>query len=157
MNEQAPEATGPKVAGAAAGGGSSLFGGLGGILLGGGDVREILGNLKTDAEVLEQVQRNLDAATRSQGELLGQAENVFVRAQEAVERFFLLISDNQLLREIVFAEDLSEADSEVFMEKMNALYRNWGIEWGSTDEGGPRTPEVEAQLVNKAISSGMMI
>ena len=157
LNEQAQEATGPKVSGAAAGGGSSLLGGLGGTLLGGGDVREILGNLKTDAEVLEQVQRNLDAATRSQGELLGQAENVFVRAQEAVERFFLLISDNQLLREIVFAEDLSEADSEVFMEKMNALYRNWGIEWGSTDEGGPRTPEVEAQLVNKAISSGMMI
>jgi hypothetical protein len=45
----------------------------------------------------------------------------------------------------------------MFIGKMNDLYRSWGIEWGGSEDGGPRTPEVEAQLVNKAVSSGMMI
>lgn len=130
----------------------------GDFLFGGGNTRDIIANLKTDGDVLEQVQRNLDAAIKSQGDLLGQAKNLFAKAQETVENFFSLISDNQLLQEIVFAEDLSEADNEMFMEKMNALYRNWGIEWGSSGEGGGLlTPEVETQLVNKAVTSGTMI
>jgi len=129
----------------------------GDIFFGSSDILEIIENLETDEELLERVRRNLDAATQSQRELLGQAENVFVMARETVEKFFSLVSDSQLLQEVVFADDLSEVDKEMFIGKMNDLYRSWGIEWGGSEDGGPRTPEVEAQLVNKAVSSGMMI
>jgi hypothetical protein len=162
FKEQPSEAAG--VSGAAGappaaigGPGPGSFASPGDIFFGSSDILEIIENLETDEELLERVRRNLDAATRSQGELLGQAENVFVMARETVEKFFSLVSDSQLLQEVVFADDLSEVDKEMFIGKMNDLYRSWGIEWGGSEDGGPRTPEVEAQLVNKAVSSGMMI
>ena len=154
---QPSEGVGAAGAALAASGGPGPFVNPGDIFFGSSDILEIIENLETDEELLERVRRNLDAATRSQGELLGQAENVFVMARETVEKFFSLVSDNQLLQEVVFADDLSEVDKEMFVGKMNDLYRSWGIEWGGSDDGGPRTPEVEAQLVNKAVSSGMML
>lgn len=119
-------------------------------------LKEAISNLRTDPEQLARAERQINEARKSQASLLGRAENLHNQAKETVTRFFTVLSENSLLKEIVYDDDLSEAENAMFMEKMNALYRNWGIEWGSSEEGSLQSPEVAAQLVSRAIRSGML-
>ncbi len=121
-----------------------------------GLLASILANFATDPELRAKLEQYQSDTMKLQEDLLRQAENVYARAETTLKQFFELITSNDLISKAIFTEDMAEADYDMFMEKMNALYHNWGLDWGDTDTD-LKDPQVEAQIVNKAVQSGTMI
>lgn len=118
-------------------------------------VRTIAGNFATDPELLKQLTANLNRAIQEHQKQLNLASNLFVQSQEIVQEFVNLIKEDDLVRDLVHTDDLSDEQQDSFNERMEKLKKDWGIEWGSSNQ--EQTPTGQSNLVSKAVQSGMMV
>lgn len=117
-------------------------------------IATISGNFYTDPELLKQIEANLNRALQVQNEQLSRASTLFTQSQEIVQKFVSLIKEDNLVRELVQSDDLSDDQQQVFDDKMTELRKDWGMEWGSDDN---RAPASQSSLVSRAVQSGMMV
>lgn len=117
-------------------------------------VSVIAGNFQTDPELMKILQDNLSQALQNQQRQLSQATTLFTQSQEIVQKFVSLIQEDDLVREVVKSDDLSDEQQAIFDTRMTELRKDWGLEWGSDDN---RTPASQSNLVSRAMQSGMMV
>ncbi|GAA5149666.1 hypothetical protein GCM10023213_47680 [Prosthecobacter algae] len=114
----------------------------------------ITGNFQTDPELMKIIEENLSKALQTQQRQLSQASSLFTQSQEIVQKFVMLIETDDLVREVVKGDDLSDEQQAHFDDRMKDLRKDWGMEWGSTEEN---TPASQSNLVSRAVQSGMMV
>lgn len=117
-------------------------------------VNVIAGNFQTDPELMKILQENLSQALQNQQRQLSQATTLFTQSQEIVQKFVTLIKEDDLVRDVVKSDDLSDEQQAIFDTRMTELRKDWGLEWGSDDN---RTPASQSNLVSRAMQSGMMV
>lgn len=117
-------------------------------------IAAISGNFYTDPELLKQLRANLNRAIQVQSEQLSRASTLFSQSQEIVQKFVNLVKEDDVVRDIIQGDELSDEQQEIFADKMTELRKDWGMEWGSDDN---RTPASQSNLVSKAVQSGMMV
>lgn len=117
-------------------------------------VSTITGNFQTDPELLKIIEENLSKALQTQQRQLSQAGQLFTQSQEIVQKFVTLIQQDDLVRDVVKSDDLSDEQQALFDHRMTELRKDWGVEWGSS---ASHTPANQSQLVSKAMQSGMMV
>lgn len=118
-------------------------------------VSTIAGNFATDPELLKQLRANLSRAIQEHQSQLNLASTLFVQSQDVVQKFVSLIKQDDLVRDIVHSDELSDDQQVNFDDRMNKLRQDWGIEWGAENE--ERTPAGQSNLVSRAVQSGMMV
>ncbi|TDU70720.1 hypothetical protein EI77_02768 [Prosthecobacter fusiformis] len=114
----------------------------------------ITGNFQTDPELMKIIEENLSKALQTQQRQLSQASTLFTQSQEIVQKFVSLIETDDLVREVVKSDDLSDEQQAIFDDRMKDLRKDWGTEWGSTEDN---TPASQSNLVSRAVQSGMMV
>jgi|GEM_PF-2050077 len=132
------------------GGSTGVFGQSGGSQA----LGTITGNFQTDPELMKIIQENLSKALQTQQRQLSQASTLFTQSQEIVLKFVSLIETDDLVREVVKSDDLSDEQQALFDDRMKDLRKDWGMEWGSTEDN---TPASQSNLVSRAVQSGMMV
>lgn len=129
----------------------------GGIAFSSGNTEQIAtisGNFYTAPELQKQIEANLSKALQVQNEQLGRASTLFTQSQEIVQKFVSLIKEDDLVRELIQSDELSDDQQQIFDDKMTELRKDWGMEWGSDDN---RAPASQSSLVSRAVQSGMMV
>lgn len=117
-------------------------------------IQVIAGNFQTDPELMKILQENLSKALQTQQRQLSEATTLFTQSQEIVQKFVTLIQEDDLAREVVKSDDLSDEQQALFDGRMTELRKDWGLEWGSDEN---RTPASQSNLVSRAMQSGMMV
>ncbi|MES2596731.1 MAG: hypothetical protein V4662_15420 [Verrucomicrobiota bacterium] len=117
--------------------------------------RTIAGNFATDPELLKQLQANLNRAIQEHQSQINLASTLFVQSQEVVQKFVSIIKQDDLARDIVHTDELSDETQTKFDDRMTKLKQEWGVEWGADNE--ERTPAGQSNLVSRAVQSGMMV
>ncbi|GEP43709.1 hypothetical protein [Brevifollis gellanilyticus] len=117
--------------------------------------RTIAGNFATDPQLLKQLQANLSRAIQEHQTQLNLASILFVQSQEVVQKFVSIIKQDDLARDIVHTDELSDETQTKFDDRMTKLKQEWGVEWGADNE--ERTPAGQSNLVSRAVQSGMMV
>lgn len=117
-------------------------------------ISTITGNFQTDPELLKIIEENLSKALQTQQRQLSQASTLFTQSQEIVQKFVTLINEDDLVRDVVKGDDLSDEQQTDFDKRMQELRKDWGVEWGGSDT---HTPANQSQLVSKVVQSGMMV
>lgn len=117
-------------------------------------ISTITGNFQTDPELLKIIEENLSKALQTQQRQLSQAGTLFTQSQEIVQKFVTLIKEDDLVRDVVKSDDLSDEQQTDFDKRMQDLRKDWGVEWGGPDS---HTPASQSQLVSKVMQSGMMV
>lgn len=112
-----------------------------------------LGNLETDPELLDRLKENVGKTLKMYNEQLFRARALFQEAQESVQKFVLLVQEDDAIKEIVTDDKLSDEEQENFADRMRSLHQKWGMDWGS--DTGASTDE--SKLAAKVAQSGMMI
>lgn len=131
--------------------------GTSGISLATGNTEQIAtisGNFYTAPELQKQIEANLNKALQVQNEQLSRASTLFTQSQEIVQKFVSLIKEDDLVRELIQSDELSDDQQQIFDDKMTELRKDWGMEWGSEDN---RAPASQSNLVSRAVQSGMMV
>jgi hypothetical protein len=109
----------------------------------------------TDDEDFEQdFSRRLDEHRNTYQAQVGQLHQVHTDVRQVVERFMTLVAQDQQLRQVFQADDLSDADRDMFKGKVETLEKDLGIGWGRDPE---KTPHAESALNTRVLLSGMMI
>ncbi len=117
-------------------------------------IKTITGNFQTDPELLKIIEENLSKALQTQQRQLSQAGTLFTQSQEIVQKFVTLIKEDDLVRDVVKGDDLSDEQQTDFDKRMQDLRKDWGADWGSSESS---TPANQSQLVSKVMQSGMMV
>jgi hypothetical protein len=117
--------------------------------------RSIAGNFATDPQLLKQLQANLNRSIQEHQSQLNLASSLFVQSQEVVQKFVSIIKQDDLARDIVHTDELSDEAQTKFDDRMTKLKQEWGVEWGSDNQ--ERTPAGQSNLVSRAVQSGMMV
>ncbi|MGV3662125.1 MAG: hypothetical protein ACO1TE_18205 [Prosthecobacter sp.] len=117
-------------------------------------IKTITSNFQTDPELLKIIEENLSKALQTQQRQLSQAGTLFTQSQEIVQKFVTLIKEDDLVRDVVKGDDLSDEQQSDFDKRMQDLRKDWGVDWGSSDSN---TPANQSQLVSKVMQSGMMV
>jgi hypothetical protein len=117
--------------------------------------RAIADNFATDPELLKQLRANLNRAIQEHQSQVNRASTLFVQSQEVVQKFVAIIKQDDLVREIVHTDELSDEVQTKFDDRMTKLKQEWGVEWGADNE--ERTPAGQSNLVSRAVQSGMMV
>lgn len=118
-------------------------------------LRTISGNFATDPELLKQLRANLNRAIQEHQSQVNRASTLFVQSQEIVQKFVSIIKQDDLARDIVHTDELSDETQTKFDDRMTKLKQEWGVQWGSDNE--ERTPAGQSNLVSRAVQSGMMV
>ncbi|MEZ0386045.1 MAG: hypothetical protein ACAI34_03185, partial [Verrucomicrobium sp.] len=61
--------------------------------------------------------------------------------------------EDNVLKEIVTDDNLSDEQQDNFADKMRDLNQKWGVDWGADAS----TPTEESKIVTRMAQSGMMI
>ncbi len=117
-------------------------------------ISTISGNFQTDPELLKIIEKNLSQALQTQQKQITQANTLFTESQEIVQKFVTLLQEDDLVRDVVKSDELSDDQQALFDDRMKDMKKDLGIEWGSSSDGSPAT---QSQLVSKAMQSGMMV
>jgi len=117
-------------------------------------ISTISGNFFTDPELMKQLQANLNKAIQVQNDQLSRASTLFTQSQKIVQTFVNLIKQDDLVRDVVKSDDLSDEQQALFDNRMTELRKDWGVDWGGDDS---HTPASQSQLAAKAMQSGMMV
>jgi len=103
---------------------------------------------------MKQLQANLNKAIQVQNDQLSRASTLFTQSQKIVQTFVNLIKQDDLVRDVVKSDDLSDEQQALFDNRMTELRKDWGVDWGGDDS---HTPASQSQLAAKAMQSGMMV
>lgn len=87
-------------------------------------------------------------------EHLARKHEVQSGVRQAVEQFVALVSQDEELRQVFQADDLSDEQIEAFRGKVESIERDLGVTWGGPVE---KSPQGEANLQARMLKSGMMI
>jgi hypothetical protein len=117
-------------------------------------ISSIANNFLTDPELLKIIRENLRQAQQTEQRQLNQASNLFTQSQEIVQKFVALIQEDDLVREVVKSDNLSDEQQALFDNRMTELRKDWGIDWGSSQDN---TPTSQSNLVTRAVQSGTMV
>lgn len=117
--------------------------------------RAISGNFATAPQLMKQLQANLNRAIQEHQSQVNRASTLFATSQEVVQKFVSLIKQDDMVRDIIHQDSVSDQQQTNFDERMMKLKQDWGMEWGSHEQD--RTPAGQTNLVSKAVQSGMMV
>ena len=118
-------------------------------------INTITGNFYTDPEQQKILEANLRQALQIQSEQLHQATQLFTQSQEIVQKFVSIIQQDDLAKEVVHSDHLSDDQQVQFDQRMEQLRKDLGVEWGSNQDD--KSPAGQSNLVSRAVQSGMMV
>jgi hypothetical protein len=101
-----------------------------------------------------EFERRLDQHRSAYEASLQRSGHVQVQVRQVVERFLVLVGQDEELRKVFTSDDLSDEQQVQFKEKVQSLERELGVAWGVEPE---KTPQGEANLSNRLLKSGLMI
>ena len=83
-----------------------------------------------------------------------QSRQLQAEVRQVVERFLVLVGQDEQLRQVFSTQDLSDEQRDTFKNKVESLERELGVTWGGDPE---KTPQAETKLSSRILTSGMMI
>lgn len=98
--------------------------------------------------------RRLDAHRSNYEQQLHQSRQLQTEVRQVVERFLVLVGQDEQLRQVFSTNDLSDEQRDAFKTKVESLERELGVTWGGDPE---KTPQAETKLSSRILTSGMMI
>jgi len=102
----------------------------------------------------QESRRRIDQHFAVHREQLGRAQQLQSTVRDVVARFVTLVSQDDELRQVFNAADLSDTQRDELKAKVVDLERGLGLSWG----GDPiKTQQGEANLSARVLTSGMMI
>lgn len=83
-----------------------------------------------------------------------QSRQLQAEVRQVVERFLVLVGQDEQLRQVFSTQDLSDEQRDTFKNKVESLERALGVTWGGDPD---KTPQAETKLSSRILTSGMMI
>lgn len=120
-----------------------------------GALHTIFSNIVTPEQLLRRLEQNLNQATEFYKIQMREAENLFVRSQDVVKEFFAIIKRDDLGKDVIKSDVLSDEQQAAFERKMAEFRKELGIDWGSSETAGD--PAQESKRVSRMMQSGMMV